>query len=161
MPIKDVTIYPPYWKQFSEYIRFERAKHRCEECRVRNYSVGFRTEKGFEYYGGNMYLDSVSHGFDGYKESKALYDHIMDDFSGGWQERKPTLVILTVAHLDHEGGVCDCKARTGLKCANPAHVKALCQSCHLRLDMPKHIENARRTRAARNDSERRLFADVV
>lgn len=55
-------------------------------------------------------------------------------------------VVLTVAHLDHEGGPCRCKAETGIKCANPDHLKAMCNRCHLRLDMPHHRQNAARTR---------------
>jgi len=58
-------------------------------------------------------------------------------------------VVLTVAHLDYAGGVCDCEARTGRKCAEKGHVRALCQLEHLRIDVPRHRFNARRTRAAR------------
>ena len=58
-------------------------------------------------------------------------------------------VVLTVAHLDGKGGVCKCEQRTGRKCARAAHVKALCQRCHLTYDAERHKFNARRTRAAR------------
>lgn len=58
-------------------------------------------------------------------------------------------VVLTVAHLDAIGGVCDCEARTGSKCARADHVAALCQRCHLTYDAERHKFNARRTRAAR------------
>lgn len=58
-------------------------------------------------------------------------------------------VMLTVAHLDARGGPCQCKEETGLKCGIEEHLKAMCQSCHLIYDMPHHVFNARRTRAAR------------
>jgi hypothetical protein len=58
-------------------------------------------------------------------------------------------VVLTVAHLDAIGDVCDCEAKTGAKCAVPEHVLALCQRCHLTYDGERHKFNARRTRAAR------------
>lgn len=58
-------------------------------------------------------------------------------------------VVLTVAHLDGRGGVCDCEERTGQKCAEKGHVRALCQRCHLTYDAERHAFNARRTRAKR------------
>lgn len=115
MPIKDQSIYPPYWKQFSLYIRKERAEDKCEWCFVQN----------------------------------------------GDLSKRGTTIVLTVAHLDNEGGICDCKARTGLKCANPAHVQALCQACHLRLDLPKHIENRRQSLMESRDSQRTLLLEIA
>lgn len=50
--------------------------------------------------------------------------------------------ILTVAHLNARGGPCQCEPR----CANPEHVKAMCQGCHLRYDHERHQLNASRTR---------------
>lgn len=157
----DSKKYPANWKEFSLEIRNGRAKGRCEECRVRNYAVGYRKPDGsFHYHGGNAYLDSVSHGFDGYKESLELYQHLKDDFNGGWEDERPTMIVLTVAHLDQEGGICDCYARTGMKCTIGEHVKALCQKCHLALDMPKHIANRRETIAGRNDAARPLLGEI-
>lgn len=42
MPIKDQSIYPPYWKQFSLYIRKERAGDECEwpDCGAVNGEFG-------------------------------------------------------------------------------------------------------------------------
>lgn len=114
MPIKDPTIYPPYWKQFSKYIRFERAENSCEKC----------------------------------------------DRKNGDLSAKFTIVVLTVAHLDHEGGPCDCKQTTGRKCARPDHVLALCQACHLALDLPKHIENRRISLMETRDARRSLFNEM-
>ena len=72
----------------------------------------------------------------------------------GAENHKPhpdtgSFVVLTVAHLDARGDVCECEKETGEKCANPDHVKALCQRCHLTYDAERHKFNARRTRAAR------------
>lgn len=44
-------------------------------------------------------------------------------------------VVLTVAHLDHDG----------MNCA-PGNLRALCQACHLRYDARLHAQNAARTR---------------
>ena len=46
-------------------------------------------------------------------------------------------VVLTVAHQ------CECVPL----CAEPSHLLALCQCCHLRQDAKLHAANARRTRA--------------
>jgi hypothetical protein len=53
--------------------------------------------------------------------------------------RSPIRVILTVAHLCHDS-----------RCADPGHLRAMCQRCHLRLDAPQHAANARATRARRS-----------
>ena len=57
------------------------------------------------------------------------------------QDRMPAVfargvVVLTVAHL------CLCDP----PCDNPQHVKALCNRCHLRVDMPLHRQHAAETR---------------
>ena len=44
-------------------------------------------------------------------------------------------VILTVAHLCHDSA-----------CADEAHLKAMCNRCHLRLDVKQHQQNAYLTR---------------
>ncbi len=44
-------------------------------------------------------------------------------------------VVLTVAHLDHQPENCD-----------DANLKAMCQRCHLRYDVPHHRATARQTR---------------
>jgi hypothetical protein len=57
-------------------------------------------------------------------------------------------VVLTVAHLNHQPE--DCR---------DDNLKAMCQRCHLRYDLPLHMENARATRMARrNESNGNLFS---
>ena len=50
--------------------------------------------------------------------------------------------MLTVAHLNGHDGPCRCSPL----CADPAHLKAMCQRCHLRYDGPLHVKNTRETR---------------
>lgn len=50
-------------------------------------------------------------------------------------------VVLTVAHL------CKCDPL----CKNPKHVKAMCQRCHLRLDVKLHVKNAASTRMRKKE----------
>lgn len=49
--------------------------------------------------------------------------------------RTGSLVVLTVAHLDHTP-----------ENVHPANLRAMCQGCHLRYDSDHHAETRRRTR---------------
>lgn len=56
------------------------------------------------------------------------------------------LIVLTVAHLNAPGGPCSCEPH----CAIPEHVKAMCQRCHLRYDIERHV----RHRVEKRDAQR-------
>jgi len=149
MPIKDPTIYPPYWKQFSKWVRFERADGRCEQCGARNGYLKFTAVDK------NWSSDPVT--FVSPQDPERL-DEVRDSYHV--VVHTVTMVVLTVAHLDYEGGPCDCKARTGRKCARPDHVLALCQACHLAMDMPKHIANRQETLRTQKDAARPLLQEI-
>jgi hypothetical protein len=149
MPI-DYKLYPPYWKQFSEYIRFERAGNKCEQCKVPN---GEFIARGHIAAGIPFWHDGKT-GF--------VYNALNGELLGRARDyeleiERESKIVLTVAHLDHDGGICDCKARTGRKCARADHVKSLCQRCHLALDQEKHLAVRRRTMAKQKDEGRPLF----
>lgn len=146
----DKSKYPLHWKQFSEYIRFDRAQDRCERCQVRNGAYVVRGKLK-----DRVFWFDLANGECGDAETGVLHGRV--HFSQIPLGHKETKIVLTVAHLDHEEGVCRCKAETGLKCAKPEHVLALCQRCHLALDMPKHIANRKKTLTARKDAGRGLF----
>lgn len=48
-------------------------------------------------------------------------------------------IVLTTAHL------CNCDPL----CGNEDHLKAMCNRCHLRVDVDLHVRNARKKRRAR------------
>ena len=154
----DKSKYPPEWKAFSLEIRTERAKGRCEcagECGISHEC---------EYSGDNRCIaqngETGKIGKDGIWRSTNDIHSLQSDYG---MARYPDFdfigskVVLTVAHLDNEGGICKCKVDTGMKCVIPEHCKAMCQSCHLRLDHPHHIANAQKTRARKNDENRGLL----
>jgi len=60
-------------------------------------------------------------------------------------------IILTVAHL------CDCDP----PCANPEHVLACCQRCHLRIDVPFHVENRKRNVRRRREAAGQMKMEGV
>ena len=62
------------------------------------------------------------------------------------------LIMLTVAHLNAPGGPCQCDPH----CGNPDHLKAMCQRCHLRYDIERHVESGTRKRDLKR-MERRII----
>lgn len=120
--------YPVNWKEISLKIR-ERAGDRCEFCRAPNREIIIRGEEdGCKGY----YM--VANG-DVYDENTGEYLGIArgSEFTG-----RPVLIVLTVAHLDHQP-----------ENNNDDNLKALCQQCHLRYDRHHHAGNAARTRQRR------------
>lgn len=106
--------YPRDWKEISLRIR-QRAGQKCEWCKAPNGELIDRNRDGSSY----MLMDGqVFSSSDG----EALgYARGSEWPSCG----KLTKVILTVAHLDHQPE----------NCADD-NLKALCQRCHNRYDMP-------------------------
>jgi hypothetical protein len=149
MPV-DLRRYPPDWKEISKAAK-ERAGHKCEFCGAPNHSLivrdlkdpfNFRVVKGME-----------------------IEAAILDG-------EKITKVILTTAHLGLKRLYCkkceliynpvdqkefDCPAclswvsfvpgdkHDKMDC-RPENLAAICQRCHLRLDIKEHVENSARTR---------------
>jgi len=114
--------YPANWEDVSQEIRFVRAGGRCE-CE------------------GECGLHRTNPG-----------PRRCVEINGEDSRYQRGKVVLTVAHLNAPGGICQCEPR----CADPSHLKAMCQRCHLRYDHPRHVANARKTRHARK-AHRDLF----
>ncbi len=124
------TKYAEGWQSFSRWARFERARGRCEcrgECGLHQQVMagGRRVPRRCIEQNGEP----------------ARY------------MRQGTIVMLTVAHLNAEGGPCQCDPR----CIIPEHVLALCQRCHLRYDGPRHQANARDSRLRREGEQAALL----
>lgn len=107
------TAYPPEWKALSRTIRIDRAQAQCE-CE------------------GECGLHRTHPGPRRCEER--------DRQPAKWAKG---LVVLTVAHLNGPGGVCQCDPL----CADPAHLKAMCQRCHNRYDVPLRARNRSHTNA--------------
>lgn len=117
----DYRDYPASWKALSHRIRFERAEGRCEcegEC-------------------GSM------HGLpeEDQRCSRRNGDVIRTVIDLETGKDVSPRVVLTVAHLWR--GPCTCHPK---KCGIESHLKAMCQACHLRYDLPHHQARARETR---------------
>lgn len=112
----DPKHYPSNWYEFSMEIRNERAKGQCEcegECGLHD--------------GRDLFFTKARR----CEERNAT----PAKFAQG-------MIVLTVAHLNREGGICKCSPL----CAEASHVKAMCQRCHLRYDAPLHQIHAKETR---------------
>ena len=74
------------------------------------------------------HLDGARGGDGVFRELTA--ENVMHEW---WNGKRIFRIVLTIAHT------CSCKP----KCGHEHHVKALCQRCHLRLDLPHHIQKRR------------------
>lgn len=136
----DKSKYPLYWNQFSKYIRYERARNKCERCGAANGDYKYISPLG-------TYFVSP----DDADKLHQLESWLLDI------PKKTSRIVLTVAHLDGKSGICFCLKRYGMKCAKPEHVMAMCQACHLSEDMNKHIARRRKNLAMKKDLKRGLF----
>lgn len=124
MPI-DYKDYPEDWEAISKRIREVRAMNHCEECGVMNYALIRRR-----------------------KDNGAVWEYCgredADRPEGIW--RRPVEVVLTVAHIGaplEDGSIGNKHDKHDVRDCN---LKALCQRCHLRLDLNDHITNRRNGR---------------
>lgn len=129
MPI-DYSNYDQAWKSEIRPRILARAKHCCEECGVRNYSVGVRASDGrFIPTAGNIVHDLAGQGLSHpsmepmtYKEARAIADHCTE-----CEGIKYLVIVLTIAHLDHD-----------ISNNVDENLKALCQYHHLKNDQEQH-----------------------
>lgn len=121
MPIRpeNKARYPTDWKLRSRFVRFIRAKHCCEFCGVRNYSVGYRDEDG-EF--------QCEWSYRKYSDARAKAIDLNELY---WTDNKYIVIVLTVAHVhDHRP-----------EAASLLNLAALCQRCHNILDMAMRQRN--------------------
>lgn len=129
MPI-DYSEYPADWKEISRRIRFERAKNQCEQCGLVNGAIIIRNKNGtYRHICGTEYDWIRSKVRNGYSHASAL------------KRLGFTKVVLTVAHLNED--------KHDVRDEN---LKALCQRCHLLLDLKKHIRNRKYGRKSKENN---------
>lgn len=135
MPIKpeNKAKYPKDWPTISASIRM-RAGLRCEwaGCQARQYSVGLWQLGASGIFTWLALVGAKPRTYGEARQAAGEYDGIEGDGP------KPIVIVLTVAHLNHDPA--DCR---------PENLKALCQRHHLSLDADHHRANAQATRRAR------------
>ena len=58
-------------------------------------------------------------------------------------------IVLTVAHLCHDE-----------TCSDESHMRAMCQRCHLRYDLPLHVKHRAETHEAKSPQKRLRFDEA-
>jgi len=129
MPI-DYKKYPANWKTVIRPDILKRAKDCCEDCGLKNYSVGSRVNGKFIPTAGNITHDKAGNGELGFKLAMELVKHCNESC-----DDKLIIIVLTIAHLDHD-----------ITNNDYNNLKALCQKCHLNYDKEHHSKNNRVTR---------------
>lgn len=128
MPIKpeNKARYPANWKLIREDI-LRRALWRCEwpGCGALHRDVGWWRDDGKFIHMGRALRDA------GAKAGDRIA-------CAGGGEIKLLMIVLTIAHLDHQPENCD-----------PENLRAWCQRHHLAYDAEHHKANAYRTRKER------------
>lgn len=117
----DRTCYPANWLEIRART-LARDGHRCTQCGVKNYSVGYRERGEFVCY---------SERAASFAEAKAIRDDLDCQ-----EERahKVLIIVLAIAHLNHDP--MDCREE---------NLAARCQLHHLQLDRYLHSTHARAT----------------
>ncbi len=138
MPIKPEKrhLYPPEWPEIRERI-LERAGHRCEHagCGARQYAFGtWRPAAG----AGWIWHELPESGVLALRWSEARQRAAEAHFARGEDSPRPIVIVLTIAHLDHNPANC-CEG----------NLRALCQRHHLAHDHEHHLANAQATRRAK------------
>lgn len=119
--------YPADWPAISMAVR-QAANNKCEFCGVQNHQLGGRTPTGLwlpaQPTGTNC--GRTPSGLDWPREGEYGWCSLIHpDGSETTMHLRIVRIVLTVAHLDHQPENC---ARENLK--------ALCQRCHNRYDLP-------------------------
>ena len=125
MPFKREN-YSQDWEQIRARV-LQRDGHRCAECGLKNYTVGWRYRNG--EFGVTEFAES-------YAEGRRLATK--GERQLGW---KHTVIVLTISHTNHD--------TTDNRDEN---LKSLCQYHHLKHDSYHHVET-RRTKKQKGQGE--------
>ena len=119
----DYKKYPSNWKTEIRPYVLNRSKHRCEFCKVKNYTQGYWDKQG-KFYSVEYVMELFERtGYDFFDDE--LKHYLQKD-----QTVRTPKVILTIAHIDHD-----------VNNNEYSNLKALCQRCHLHHDKDQHRES--------------------
>ncbi len=139
MPIRpeNKARYPRNWPDISGKVR-ERAQHRCEwpGCGARNYAIGHWEQRdGVHVWAPHRNAEGLESSARSYAEARQLAAELY--FERGEEGKPPTVIVLTVAHLDHVPENC-----------HPSNLRAWCQRHHLAYDAEHHAKTRQASRRA-------------
>ena len=124
MPIRRELrwFYPLDWPQISQWVRFARARGRCERCKRPHGHKVVCLPDG-RWFDAEARVWRTGRGRAVRPPQARERAHL-----------KSTAVVLAAAHRDHDPGHC-----------RPRNLLALCQRCHLIHDRPYHLARRRLT----------------
>lgn len=125
MPIRPELrfLYPIDWPEISRWVRFVRAKGRCEMCGRPHGAV-------VRHLGDGRWWDESAACWRDGRGRKVRHP------SASQTPQATTRVVLAAAHLDHDPSHCGPRHR---------NLRALCQRCHMLHDRPEHRRRIRQT----------------
>ena len=133
MPI-DYKEYPPNWLTEIRPRILERAGNCCEACGVANGIIVYKTDR--------KEIKPTT-----YLEIKQILQDTGQPSQTILKQLGLTKIVLTIAHLDND------KLNHLVK---DERLQALCQRCHLRIDMGHHVDNRKYGRQFR-EKQHKLF----
>ena len=136
MPI-NYNNYPPHWPELRQQT-LERDGYQCKHCGVGQYAVGYRLADDGQFV-------ELAQGWTAL-EAKVLKDL----FAQRYPKLKLIIIILTVAHLDHDEWNHEVQIE---------RLAALCQRCHLQYDRVDN-ENRKKYGKQYRRYQRPLFAHL-
>lgn len=136
MPPIDYKLYHPEWKTRIRPDILKRADNKCECCGVENKAKILRGD----WNDIECYQDMQGNIFDA-NTSKWIGDDYLGEVS---RTNNIITIILTIAHLDHD-----------ISNNDYSNLKAMCQRCHNRYDMPNRVKN--RKKNVTNPDQTSLF----
>ncbi len=122
-------LYPTNWFTDIRPQILERAGHKCEKCGLPNYAEGWRGTDG-AFYSITQIINALEK--NGYDYFEHELKHLID--KEGLTKKNPTVIVLTIAHLDYNVANNDY-----------SNLMALCQRCHNIHDIPQR-KNTRETK---------------
>jgi hypothetical protein len=128
MPI-DYNKYPPNWLSEIRPRIMKRANNACEECGAPHGSFVYRTAPNSDTKKDWVFLAYSTPDLKSISEAFIITPSLLPP---DVQPVKVVKIVLTIAHLDHDHENCN---------VSDDRLKALCQRCHLKLDLPHHINN--------------------
>lgn len=122
--------YPPNWEEIRARI-LTRANNCCERCGLKN----------------RWFINKSDRSYPSIQQMDMYYGMMQADYSKAqaMQRMGFTEIVLTIAHLNHDKDNWDVKDE---------ELQALCQKCHLGLDLPHHIENRKYGRDFRKNQNK-------
>jgi hypothetical protein len=136
--------------EYREFVRvlLDRSGNACEQCGAPNGArvARFSLPEFAAWWWDD--LDGIGRDHNGLKWPE--YNYWTMKMAYPEAEFRAVKIIIGPAHLNRTPGDLD-----------PRNSRALCQRCHIVLDVPQHVENSRETRCSKKDAKRPVLQEAT